>query len=185
MSSTIGLVHAGGGGAVGAPSPAGDKGRPQVERASLTLYDSSPIDGGRKLDGKIDTIAFQFNPKEVTIAKSAKWERKPAKGSKSAPPPEFTGSDPCKLTVEMFFDATGAKDGSVLEVVEKLFGCCVPTEQSAGQKKKTKTSVVLQWDKISTFPAVITSVSAKYTLFRSDGTPIRAICSVSMEEMPG
>ena len=85
----------------------------------------------------------------------------------------------------MFFDATGAKDGSVLEIVEKLFGCCVPTEQSAGQKKPTPPLVVLQWGSISTFPAVITSVSAKYTLFRSDGTPIRAICSVSMEEMPG
>jgi hypothetical protein len=85
----------------------------------------------------------------------------------------------------MFFDATGSKDGSVMEVVEKLFACCVPTEQSAGQKKPTPPLVVLHWDKISTFPAVITSVSAKYTLFRSNGMPIRAVCSVSMEEMPG
>ena len=37
---------------------------------------------------------------------------------------------------------------------------------------------------ISSFPAFVTSVSAKYTLFSSDGTPIRAVCSVSMEEMP-
>ena len=73
----------------------------------------------------------------------------------------------------------------MMEVVEKLFGCCVPTEQSAGQKKPTPPLVVLHWDKMSTFPAVITSVSAKYTLFRANGMPIRAACSVSMEEMPG
>src|SRR5213076_1062588 len=29
------------------------------------------------------------------------------------------------------------------------------------------------------------SVSAKFTLFSSDGTPIRAVCSVTLEEMPG
>jgi len=28
-------------------------------------------------------------------------------------------------------------------------------------------------------------VSAKFTLFNADGMPIRAVCSVAMEEMPG
>ena len=187
---TTAIALAGSTGKVGVPGDKGSGGsavvgRPTMDKAKLTVYTPDPAPGGYKPGGIKDTIGFQFNPKEVTIAKSAKWERKPAKGSKSAPPPEFTGSDPCKLTVEMFFDATAGKGGSVLEVVEKLFGCCVPTEQSAGQKKPTPPLVVLQWGSISTFPAVITSVSAKYTLFRSDGTPIRAICSVSMEEMPG
>jgi hypothetical protein len=178
----------------GSPSPMGTpgaggkvevQGRPAMKKAELVVYAPTPAPGGYKPGTQKDTIAFQFNPKEVTIAKSAKWEHKPAKGSNSAPPPEFTGSDPCKLTVEMFFDATASSDGSVMEVVEKLFGCCVPTEKSAGQKKPTPPLVVLHWDKISTFPAVVTSVSAKYTLFRSNGMPIRAVCSVSMEEMPG
>ena len=187
---TTAIALAGSAGPVGVPGDAGSGGkavvgRPTMDKAKLTVYTPDPAPGGYKPGAIKDTIGFQFNPKEVTIAKSAKWERKPAKGSKSAPPPEFTGSDPCKLTVEMFFDATGSSDGSVMEVVEKLFACCVPTEQSAGQKKPTPPLVVLQWDKISTFPAVVTSVSAKYTLFRSNGMPIRAVCSVSMEEMPG
>jgi len=156
-----------------------------MDKAKLTVYTPDPTPDGYKPGAMKDTIGFQFNPKEVTIAKSAKWERKPNKSAKGAPPVEFTGSDPCKLTVEMFVDATGAKDGSVLEVVDNLFGDSVPTEKSAGQKKPTPPLVVLQWGGISTFPAVITSVSAKYTLFRSDGTPIRAVCSISMEEMPG
>ena len=116
-------------------------------------------------------MPFQFNPKEVTIEKSAKWERKTAKGAKKAGPPEFSGSEPCKLTLEMFFDATGTQDGSVVEAVEQLFGCCVPTEESVGQKKPSPPLVVLHWGAISSFPAFVTSVSAKYTLFTSDGTP--------------
>ena len=185
MGTAIGLVHSGAGDALAPPSPLGDKGRPQVDHASLTLYDSSPVDTGRKLDGRIGTIKFQFNPKEVTIAKSAKWEHKPSRSAKRSAPPQFTGADPSKLTLEMFFDATGKHDGSVVAAVEMLLSCCVPTEKTVNTDKPVTPLVVFTWGKITSFPAFITQVSAKYTLFAPDGTPIRATCSVSMEEMPG
>jgi nucleoid-associated protein YgaU len=156
-----------------------------MQHATLDLFDLAPAGGGGKAGGSRGSISFQFNPKEVTIAKSAKWERKTAKGATTAGPPEFSGSEPCKLTLEMFFDATSSQDAAVVETVEKLFACCVPTEESAGQKKPSPPLVVLHWGTITSFPAFVTSVSAKYTLFASNGTPIRAVCSVSMEEMPG
>ena len=158
----------------------------QMQKAQLTLYDPSPSpSGGGEPGAKRDTVPFQFNPKEVTITKAAKWERKTTKGSKTAGPPEFTGPEPSKMTLEMFFDATSAQDGSVVQAVEALLRCCVATEKSAGQKKPSPPLVVLHWGAISSFPAFVTSVSAKFTLFSSDGTPIRAVCSVSLEEMPG
>lgn len=158
----------------------------QMEKAKLILYDPSPSAGGGGGPGaKRDEVAFQFNPKEVTITKSAKWERKTTKGSKTAGPPEFTGPEPSKMTLEMFFDATSSQDASVVKAVESLLACCVATEKSAGQKKASPPLVVLHWGSISSFPAFVTSVSAKFTLFSSDGTPIRALCSVSLEEMPG
>ena len=189
MADPIALLSAGGGTLVPPGDTLGagkaDNGRPKMQKAALNLYDPSPASGGGSPGAARGSIAFQFNPKEVTIAKTAKWERKTAKGAKKAGPPEFTGSEPCKLTVEMFFDAGGASDGSVVATVEKLFSCLVPTEESHGQKKPSPPLVVLHWGAISSFPAFITSVSAKYTLFSSDGTPIRATCSVAMEEMPG
>ena len=184
LSSAAGadLAAPGEGGAAGKPV----KGRPQMDKAHLSLYDPSPsANGGGAPGAKRGEVPFQFNPKEVTISKSAKWERKPAKGSKKAGPPEFTGAEPAKMTLEMFFDATGAQDGSVVKAVESLLGCCVATEESVGQKKPSPPLVVLHWGSISSFPAFVTSVSAKFTLFASDGTPIRAVCSVSLEEMPG
>ncbi len=156
-----------------------------MQRARLQLYALTPAGAGAKAGAALDEISFQFNPKEVTVAKTAKWERKTSKGAKTASPPEFSGSEPCKLTLEMFFDATTTQDGAVVQAVEKLFACCVPTEESAGQKKPSPPLVVLQWGNITSFPAFVTSVSAKYTLFASNGTPIRALCSVAMEEMPG
>ena len=169
----------------GDKSPGGGKpvkGRPQMDKARLTLYDPSP---GGSAGAKRGVVPFQFNPKEVTITKSAKWERKPTKGSKKAGPPEFTGAEPAKMTLEMFFDATTAQDGSVVKAVEALLACCVPTEESVGHKKPSPPIVVLHWGSTASFPAFVTSVSAKFTLFSSDGTPIRAVCSVQLEEMPG
>jgi len=185
MSNSIALVHAGAGGSLTPPSPSGDGSRPQVQRASLKMFDSKPTKAGRKPEGEIGKIDFQFNPKEVTIAKSAKWERKPERGAKKAGPPQFSGAEPCKLTLEMFFDATGSHDGSVVAAVENLFTGCVPTEKTANDDKPVPPLVVFSWGNITSFPAFVTQVSAKYTLFSADGTPIRAVCSVSMEEMPG
>lgn len=191
MTNPIGLASSAEGGALPQPGDQGSgkskavAGRPTMKKAMLKLYDPTPAQGGSKPGGERGTVDFQFNPKEVTIQKSAKWERKTARGAKTAGPPEFTGSEPCKMTLEMFFDATSSQDGSVVKAVESLMACCVPTEQSAGQKKPSPPLVVLHWGKISSFPAFVTSVSAKYTLFKSDGTPIRATCTVAMEEMPG
>jgi nucleoid-associated protein YgaU len=162
------------------------EGRPQMQKASLVLYNpSASANGGGETGSKRGSVPFQFNPKEVTISKAAKWERKPTKGSKKAGPPEFTGPEPSKMTLEMFFDATGANDGSVVVAVESLLACCLPTPETAGKPKAAPPLVVLHWGSISSFPAFVTSVSAKYTLFSTNGTPIRAVCSVSMEEMPG
>ncbi len=160
-------------------------GKDSMQHAVLNLYACEDAPGGAKTGASLGEVKFQFNPKEVTIAKGAKWERKPAKGAKGAGPPEFSGTDPCKLTVEMFFDATTTHDGAVVEAVEKLFSCLVATDQSHSHKKPAPPLVVLSWGNITSFNSFITSVSAKYTLFGANGTPIRAVCSVAMEEMPG
>lgn len=177
MTNPIALKASGG---AGSSAPAEDK--KSLQKAKLKLFDATTKGGPLGQDR--GEIPFQFNPKEVTIQKSAKWERKPAKKAKSAGPVEFNGAEPCKLTVEMFFDASGNQDGSVVAAVEKLFSCCVPTEDSRGKDKPKPPLVMLQWGKIASFPAFVTSVNVKYTLFSSDGVPIRAVCSVAMEEMP-
>lgn len=157
-------------------------GRPRIQKAQLTFYEPSP---GGSPGAELAVVPFQFNPKEVTISKSAKWERKPTKGSNSAGPPEFTGSEPAKMNLEMFFDAVGPQDGSVVKAVETLLSSCLPTAKTAGTKRPTPPIVVLHWGSTASFPAFITSASAKFTLFSSEGTPIRATCTVQLEEMPG
>lgn len=172
---------AGGSVALEVSKGAGGGGGNGLVKAYLRKIAPSASGGG----GDLGTIDFQFNPKEFTIAKQAKWERKPARGAKKATMPEFTGADAAKLTLELFFDATDSPDGSVVADVEQLFSCCVPLEETQAQKKPSPPWVVFGWGSVVGFVACVTSVSAKYSLFRPDGTPVRATCSVTLEEIPG
>src|SRR4051794_9333671 len=103
----------------GTPSATG--GRPSLQHAYLMVHEPS-ADGSLSAPGALKfQLDFQFNPKEIALTKSASWKRQPAKGSGSAPPPQFTGSQPSKLTLEMFFDSAAKQDTSVVKTVEQLF----------------------------------------------------------------
>jgi hypothetical protein len=155
----------------------------KLEHAYLMLYEP-----GNSLDqpgASLGQIDFQFNPKELTLAKSATWSRATTKGSKTSGPPQYNGPEPSKMTIEMFFDASRTQDSSVTDAVTKLFSACIPTASSLGQNKGSAPWVLFRWGTLTGFQAYIKSVSAKYTLFTSAGQPIRATCSVDLEEIAG
>ncbi len=167
----------------GAPSATG--GRPNLQHAYLMVHEPS-ANGSLSAPGALKfQLDFQFNPKEIALAKSASWKREPAKGSASAPPPQFTGSQPSKLTLEMFFDASAKQDTSVVKTVEKLFSLTTPTEASLTAKKASPPWVVFRWGSLTGFLAYVSQVQAKYTMFTADGLPIRATCQVTLEELAG
>lgn len=168
-----------------AGAPPGDGAPAQLAHAYLQLRDP-PKDGAPATPGpERGLIEFQFNPKELSLSKSAKWKRDAQRNAPKSAVPEFTGADPVKLSVEMFFDATDTMDASVVHRVEALFTCCVPTEESRQAKKASPPWVILHWGDLVAFPSVVTSVNAKYTLFTPGGTPVRAVCTVQLEEIVG
>lgn len=171
--------------AAGTPAAPGEGAPPQLTHAYLQLRDP-PKDGATAAPGpERGRIDFQFNPREVSLSKSAKWKRDAQRNAKKSGVPEFTGADPVKLSVEMFFDATDTMDASVVRRVETLFTCCAPTEETRQSKKASPPWVILHWGDLVGFPAVVTSVNAKYTLFTPGGTPVRAVCTVALEEISG
>lgn len=157
-----------------------------LQHAYLELREP-PAGGGTAHPGRevLGTIDFQFNPKELSLTKNAKWKREAQRNAKKSGPPEFTGSDPSKLSLEMFFDATDTMDDKVVKAVEKLFSCCVPTEKSRQTKKGSPPWVIFHWGGLTSFPAFVSSVTAKFTLFTPSGTPVRALCTVALEEISG
>jgi hypothetical protein len=167
------------------PSQAGEGGRPNLQHAYLLVHEPSK-DGSLAAPGpQMFQLDFQFNPKELALAKSASWKREAAKGNKTASPPQYTGSQPSKLTLELFFDASGKQDTAVVTAVEKLFTLTVPTETSLTAKKASPPWVIFRWGSLTGFLAYVSQVQAKYTLFTPEGLPIRATCQVTLEELSG
>ena len=73
--------------------------------------------------------------------------------------------------------------GDVSKTVKKLTDACIPTRSSKDKGKPLPKGVRFGWGNFS-FEGYIEKVSAKYTLFRPDGTPIRASCTIAMRELP-
>ncbi|HEU4422524.1 MAG TPA: LysM peptidoglycan-binding domain-containing protein [Pilimelia sp.] len=172
--------------AAGSAPPSSGGAPASLQHAYLELREP-PADGGtaNPSNERLGKIEFQFNPRELSLTKNAKWKRDAQRNAKKSGPPEFTGSDPCKLSVEMFFDATAKMDDTVVKVVDRLFECCVPTDKSRQGKKGSPPWVIFHWGGMTSFPAYVSSVTAKYTLFTPGGTPVRAICTVALEEISG
>jgi nucleoid-associated protein YgaU len=171
--------------AAAAPAGQASVGRPKLEHAFLELRDP-PVDRSSLQPGPPrGRIEFQFNPRELTLSKSAKWNRQAQKGSKKSDVPQFTGADPSKLSLEMFLDASDTKDDRVVKTVEQLFACCVPTDDSHQKKKGSPPWVIFHWGALTGFTAYISSVSVKYTLFTAEGLPIRGTATVNIEEIAG
>ncbi|MFF2370638.1 LysM peptidoglycan-binding domain-containing protein [Agromyces sp. NPDC058110] len=155
--------------------------------ASLTHAELELLEPGKTPGvpgAPIGAIQFQMNPKELTMAKSASWKTEKQKKASSAPPATYQGPEAQKLSVEMFFDDTAGGSGdSVVQRVEKLFQACAPTKDSKRSDKPSAPWVRFKWGVLSGFVGYIKSVSAKYTLFSPTGTPLRAVCTVALEEI--
>lgn len=142
----------------------------------------------RVVDGDVTVkeLPFMFNPSEYTVSKSAKWTRPTTSSAKSATKPEFGGANPQSVSMEIFFDEFEAK-GDVASRVQTLLDWTKPTTVSVNKKQPSPPILVFEWGKnpaLAGFRGYLKSVTAKYTLFKPDGTPIRASAQVSMEEVP-
>lgn len=159
--------------------------RTKLEKAYLSLKDTasgSPT-GAAASGAGTRLIEFHFNPEQYTISKSASWTSDPQKRAEEAPPSQFNGTDPRKMQVKILLDES--KTGSSVQAdVEKLFSCCAPSAKSLDNNQPRPTYVVFAWGTFFSFTAYITEISAQYTLFRPNGMPIRADCSLSLTEAP-
>jgi hypothetical protein len=131
-----------------------------------------------------EKIEAWFNPKEYTLGRTNKWEVKPVPGA-GLPSAQFTGSDPHKLNIELLFDDSDARAGTVIGIAEKLKGMMeVSSKFGAGGRNSARPPMVeFGWGSTLTFKAVVDSLSLQYTLFKPDGTPIRALAKLGLTQV--
>ncbi|MFJ3892434.1 peptidase M23 [Streptomyces sp. NPDC090083] len=155
-------------------------------RASLAIHEP-PVGGSTTPGGLIKTFAFDFNPAQLSLTRRAQWKTTPAQIERDGSLPEFMGSEPRQMSVEIFLDSSDEPtSSSVLKKVESLLACCDVTTKSIAAKQPSPPWVVFQWGSFATarFTAYVSSVEAAYSLFGTTGVPIRATCRLQLHEIP-
>jgi len=150
----------------------------QLKKATLRVVDG---------DATPSSLTFMYNPEEFQTAKSSSWNRPTTTSAKSATKPQFAGVGPQTVSMDIFFDAYGDSAGDVTEQVRTLLDWVKPTPSSIAKKLPSPPTLAFEWGSskaLAEFRGYLKSVTASYTMFRPDGTPIRASAKVNLEEIP-
>ena len=124
-----------------------------------------------------DTIKALFNPKEYSISKSTNWTAYDQKG-RDMPEAHFTTGQRRELKMELFFD-TYADNKNVQEYVKKI-----EKLMFIDVEKHRPPLVLVSWGKNAlNFQCVLEQMEQRYTMFTSEGTPVRAIINVTFKEI--
>ena len=131
------------------------------------------------------TVTAQYNPKELQVDKNIPWSKK--NQANQANPTglhlEFTGAEGRTMSVELLFDGYEQKS-SVAAPIDMLnqMASVLDAESTDENKRRPHLCVCTWGSTVDNFRCVIESLSAKYTMFGDDGTPLRATCTVKLKE---
>ncbi|MGW2019914.1 CIS tube protein [Streptomyces sp. NPDC001927] len=159
------------------------RGRANRTQAQLTIKEP-PAKVGAKPGATLARVKLQFNPSTLSMSKTTEWRRTPSRMAGQSALPEFVGSGPRSLSLEVFLDGTAKHDNSVEKAVQQIMIALVPTKASLARKTPASPWVRFEWGKSKTtsFDGVLSNFSVSYSLFDVDGKPLRATCSLSIEE---
>ena len=141
-----------------------------MEKASLAMAGSVLPVGGLK---------FKYNPEKFTLSKNTDWDNPGVRLQSDWAEPTYRSTSPARLTLEIFFDAFEELFGDVSTDVAVLIDWTKPGPSNKPPLLEFRWGVsnVLQGMRF-----YLESVTATYTMFRVDGTPIRATCDITLIE---
>jgi len=152
------------------------------------MPDSKMVKARLEEVGGAGSLEFKFNPSEISVSKSAGWNAAPrSMNTKAGGKPEYTGSQPRTVSLQVFFDDWESAVGDVTKQVELLFEWCTPSRLSFSSQKHQPPALRFIWGSnipMATRTFYLEKVDAKYTMFGRTGNPLRATVSISLKEFP-
>jgi len=136
-----------------------------------------PIPGLGAKD-KDTEMTFMFNPTEYRISQNVQISRNPH-ASRPGGIPEYQGTGPLTLSMQLFFDDFASLEGDVTPKVTKLLDW-----QKPAKRGEPPPLVKFEWankSQLEHFTGVITQLNCTYTVFRKDGTPVQAKVDLTIE----
>lgn len=135
-----------------------------------------------------EPIHCWFNPKEYSITQSNTWKMDQVVGAE-VPTAQFGGGQGQELTLDLLFDSSDNPGQDVRAVTARLFEMMDITQElsSSYPCKGRPPRVTFRWGSTLTFKAVARQLSVQFTLFRADGSPIRAQARLGLVQvrLPG
>ena len=129
-------------------------------------------------------LTFKYNPEEFSLAKSSEWSNPGISLESQWAKPQYTKTNPARLEMTIFFDAYEEFMGDVSGDVAKLMNWTKPAD-IIGYVIAQPPLLEFRWGWSQTLAGMqfyLESVNANYTMFRMDGTPIRATCKITLTE---
>ena len=142
------------------------------------------------LDNPKEEVECLFNPTEYEISKTNNWGPPTAAAEgesssntalgKNLPVVEFKGGGAMTLTLNLFFDTTltGKDVRTLTDPLWKLTRIDSKIKDEKSQLGRPP-KVAFHWGAVRLFKAVITQMNQKFTLFASDGKPLRSTMTVN------
>lgn len=120
-----------------------------------------------------------YNPGQVVLSKSASWCSAPTAG-KDTGTSQFTHGEPATLNLELFFDTY--ETGEDVQTHTRQIYHLTTIEKHGNLHRPPVCRLVWGLYTFSDFLWVVTSLTQTFTLFREDGTPVRATLSCSFRQ---
>lgn len=135
---------------------------------------------GHEKSGGI-SVSCMFNPFEYSVTKSNTYDERP-RNNADTPQGEFFKSGSQTLKLNLTFD-TYESDEDVSQETNKLWKFMLTkTQESRRQNEKIEPpQVAFEWG-VFRFVSYITNMTQKFTLFKNDGTPVRAQVDVTFTQ---
>jgi len=130
-------------------------------------------------DTNSEVVTCQFNPEELKLSRTNKWDPTPTSGSKVADV-TFGGTEPQTMTINLTFDTYEART-DVRDKTKLLLGLM---DLPSGDAQSRPPHVEFGWGQFRSFRGVITNFTERFTLFIETGIPVRAKVDVTLREVP-
>jgi nucleoid-associated protein YgaU len=162
----------------------------QLAKAKLVVVQDASGSGANAPDDPDHAFEFMFNPTEFSISKQQQWTVTANKGQ-NVPKYEFPGGNPRQLQLELFFDSfSESADSPKRDLSKYLNGLFYfmyidrkATGRESGMSQPPKCRI--EWGgqtKHLNFECYVTNCTVHYKMFDSDGVPIRATASLTLQE---
>ena len=150
-------------------------------RGNLVAARIYEVDNGGEPVGGGLSVSCMFNPFEYSISKSNSFEEKPRNRS-DTPQGEFFKSGSQTLKLVLIFDTYEADSDVSLETNKLWKFMMTKTRKESRQNEKIEPpQVAFEWG-VFKFVSYITNMTQKFTLFKKDGTPVRANVDITLTQ---